>query len=121
MGGVAGTALRIGIDELLSSVAEWPLGTLVANLIGCLLLGVMWGRGASPAQKPTVAPRARRVTVNAGVMVGFCGGLTTFSSFVLYAVTDPGGIRAALVWIIGSIVAGVVAFVGGRRMGQQGR
>lgn len=50
-----------------------PLGTLAANLVGGLLVGVAV---AAFERYPTLAPQARLF-----VITGFLGGLTTFSTF----------------------------------------
>ena len=50
-----------------------PVGTLVANLLGCLLLGGL----TLLLVRSTTMPRRLLV----GAATGFCGSLTTFSSF----------------------------------------
>lgn len=56
-----------------------PPGTLAANLIGCYLIGVAVGFFTT---YPTVAPEWRIF-----ITTGFCGGLTTFSTFSAEVVT----------------------------------
>ena len=51
-----------------------PLGTLVSNIAGCLLIGLIAGIGAS-SQVLSTEMRLLLAT-------GFCGGFTTMSSFV---------------------------------------
>jgi len=76
-GGVAGTLLRFATANWVN--AHWPrhfyLGTLAVNLLGCLLIGVLYGLFL---HRPLVP-----VELRAGLIVGFLGGLTTFSSFSL--------------------------------------
>ena len=51
----------------------FPWGTFVVNIIGCLLIGILWGvtsRFQNFAQAFSLL-----------LMVGFCGGFTTFSTF----------------------------------------
>lgn len=76
-GGIAGTLLRFATANWVA--ANWPrhfyLGTLAVNLAGCLLIGLLYGLFL---HKP-LAP----VELRAGLIVGFLGGLTTFSSFSL--------------------------------------
>ena len=62
--------LSLWLNPLLPSM---PLGTLAANLIGGLLVGVAT---AGFAQLPHLAPEWRLLLVT-----GFLGGLTTFSTF----------------------------------------
>ncbi|WP_442108537.1 fluoride efflux transporter CrcB [Pseudomonas sp. NUPR-001] len=76
-GGIAGTLLRFATANWVN--AHWPrhfyLGTLAVNLIGCLLIGILYGLFV---HRPLVP-----VELRAGLIVGFLGGLTTFSSFSL--------------------------------------
>jgi CrcB protein len=72
VGGVARYLLSITLNPL---VAALPLGTLVANVLGCGIAGVMLGLLVSrPALDPTLRPL---------LIAGFLGGLTTFSTFAL--------------------------------------
>jgi fluoride exporter len=79
--------------------AQWPVGTLVANLAGCLLLGWLKPWSASGASLWLVA----------GLGVGFCGAYTTFSTFAVEAVAlaRASGPRAAAAYVALSVVGGV--------------
>ena len=74
-GGAVGAVSRYALTGVAQHFAgaRFPLGTLLCNVIGCLIVGVlgffMWDR-----QVLTVHQRLLLVT-------GFLGGLTTFSSF----------------------------------------
>ena len=73
-GAVLGAWLRFVLGALLNrSVEALPLGTLVANLVGGLLIGaaVAW-----LARHPELSPLWRLFLVT-----GFMGALTTFSTF----------------------------------------
>lgn len=84
---------------------EFPYGTLLVNLVGCLLIGVVLELhvGRVPL---TVGWRAFLVT-------GFLGGLTTFSSFSYEIVKlyEQGFRLAALFYIAVSLIGGIVAVV----------
>lgn len=54
--------------------SSFPWGTLVVNLIGCFLFGVVWSLAE---ERVLVNPEIRIV-----LLVGFLGAFTTFSSFV---------------------------------------
>ncbi len=56
-----------------SAIPNVPLGTLLANLIGGYVIGLAI---AYFAQAPDIAPEWRLL-----IITGFCGGLTTFSTF----------------------------------------
>jgi fluoride exporter len=75
-GAVLRWALAVAWNE---SGASWPWGTLMANLLGGLLMGVaMQGLDERlwPALDPQLVRHARLLLVT-----GFLGGLTTFSTF----------------------------------------
>ncbi len=77
LGGAVGTSLRYGIA---AGMARWlgaafPYGTLLANAIGCFLLGVVME--AAPERQLFGVPA--RLVLGTGVM----GGFTTYSSFNL--------------------------------------
>lgn len=74
IGAALGACLRWGLGMLLNPV--WPtipLGTLAANLMGGLLMGVAM---ELMARATTMSPELRLM-----VTTGFLGGLTTFSTF----------------------------------------
>ena len=77
VGGGLGSLARYGIAR---AFAQWPsvfpLGTLTANILACLILGA-FGGWATFKSADLVA------TSRLFVVVGFCGGYTTFSSFSL--------------------------------------
>lgn len=52
----------------------WPFGTFLANLLGCFCIGILTGISARGV---LLAPELRLA-----LATGFCGGLTTFSTFV---------------------------------------
>jgi len=80
VGGVLGCLLRWGLALWLNSVFPTvPPGTLAANLIGCFIIGMALAFFTS---YPGFAPEWRLF-----VTTGFCGGLTTFSTFSAEVVT----------------------------------
>jgi fluoride exporter len=74
VGGAVGAPLRYLSDRWLQARhrLRFPLGTLAVNLAGCLLLGIVAGG---------VTKTGWSSDVDALAGVGFCGGLTTFSTF----------------------------------------
>ena len=74
-GGFAGSVARYFVSRLNTSV-EWlsiPIGTLVVNIIGSFLIGFLVG----VSEKSPILTLELRMFL----MVGLCGGFTTFSSF----------------------------------------
>ncbi|WP_459206041.1 fluoride efflux transporter CrcB [Pseudomonas sp. MLB6B] len=104
-GGIAGTLLRFATSQWV--LANWPrhfyLGTLAVNLVGCLLIGLLYGLFLL---KPSVP-----VELRAGLIVGFLGGLTTFSSFSLDTVRllESGQVPMALGYAVLSVMGGLLA------------
>jgi CrcB protein len=75
--GSAGTLCRYGLAGLVQSGvgARFPWGTLVVNLTGCLLAGLLFGLFES---RWGLSGEARTI-----VFIGFLGAFTTFSGFML--------------------------------------
>ena len=73
IGGALGALGRYGIGRSMSRFFEhpFPVGTLFANVSGCLFIGVMLGSGIFDKSTPA----------RMGIGVGFLGALTTFSTF----------------------------------------
>ena len=73
LGGGAGSALRFIISKNLNPMSTLPLGTLLVNIIGSLLIGIFLGLGL---KQELLSPNATLL-----LATGFCGGFTTFSAF----------------------------------------
>jgi len=107
-GGAIGAAVRWGLMETTAGTDGGLAGpVLLANLVGCGLLGLILGRGVG---------RSARLLVGAGL----CAGLTTFSTFAVEVAhllrdADPSGAAsyAAL-----SVVGGLVLYLLGRKIGE---
>jgi fluoride exporter len=97
-GAAAGALLRWQLGVQLNSLFPvLPPGTLAANLIGGYIIGLTI---AYLAQAPNIAPEWRLL-----IITGFCGGLTTFSTFSAEVVTRLQ--EGHLVWAIGAIATHV--------------
>ena len=74
LGGALGSVGRYGIGLALARFSAFPVGTLLANVLGSLVIGLCVGVfDAEQRSRPT----------GLFLMVGFCGGFTTFSAFSL--------------------------------------
>lgn len=75
IGGVLGTLSRyyLGLFVLQRLGAAFPFGTLLINVTGCLLLGVVSGLSV---ERGAISQDLRLL-----VGIGFCGAFTTFSAF----------------------------------------
>jgi len=73
-GGFIGSVFRYYISKLIQdSYASFPAGTLSVNVIGSLIIGFLIGLAL---KNPSFSVEWRLI-----LMVGFCGGFTTFSTF----------------------------------------
>lgn len=84
--------------------ARFPLATLLINLSGSFLLGLI---GGLVAQRSIAHADAVRLAMG----VGFCGGFTTFSNFELeiHALFEDGIWLPALTYMFVSLFAGLLA------------
>lgn len=73
MGGALGALTRYGIATWVETwwQGSFAVGTLIANVVGCFLIGILTGSGSTDRSEP----------LRLGLGVGFLGGLTTFSTF----------------------------------------
>ena len=116
-GGAFGTGLRYWISTALNRDA-FPIGTLTVNLVGCLLIGLL----------STWFSHLLNISdaVRLGIIVGFLGGFTTFSSFGLDTIRliEDGRMTSALTYVVVSNLVGVLAvwigIKGARIMGLAG-
>lgn len=80
-GGSLGAASRYGIGLLSARLwgTGFPYGTLVVNLVGCFIIGLLF----------SLADRSRLLTPDVRLLLitGYLGALTTFSSFSLETVS----------------------------------
>lgn len=115
LGGAAGAIARYYVTLVLAARlgAGFPYGTLLVNVTGCFLLGLV---GAAAADRVAfLTPEARLL-----VGVGFCGAYTTFSAFGLETVSllKTGHYLEAALYVALSNGLGLLAVAGGVYMGR---
>ncbi|HOP03847.1 MAG TPA: fluoride efflux transporter CrcB [Tenuifilaceae bacterium] len=105
LGGSAGSVARYLISVYVQrySWISFPLGTFLVNVLGCLLIGFLYG----VFQKGTVMSNEMRLLLT----VGFCGGFTTFSTFANegFTLLRGGEFVQFGVYTILSVVVGIIA------------
>ncbi len=76
LGGAVGSVARYLMGAAVADALhlKFPIGTFAVNVVGCLLIGVL---AKFFLHSQTELP------LRAALMIGFCGGFTTFSSFSL--------------------------------------
>ena len=104
-GGFIGSVLRFYISKLVQNVflSSFPYGTFAVNVIGCLLIGIIFGI----AEKGTwLTPEWRMF-----LTVGLCGGFTTFSTFSSesFQLLRDGQLMHVLSYAALSVLLGILA------------
>lgn len=106
LGGLLGANARFLLSRWAGSLTDtpFPLGTFLANVVGCFVLGAV-----ATLATERVMPHADAVRLAAGV--GFVGALTTFSTFEFetHALLEDGAWWLALANVVASVVGGFVA------------
>jgi CrcB protein len=108
LGGGVGSVLRYLAGGFVqrSSGAAFPVGTLVVNVTGSFLIGLI----AQHFMNTQTHPLAR-----AALVTGLCGGYTTFSAFSLETVglVEGGEIAKAAAYVVLSVVVSIAATFAG--------
>jgi CrcB protein len=106
IGGALGSVARYGTGVAVGRVwnLSFPLGTMLINIAGSLVMGLFIGYLARTT--PSWQADARLF-----VAVGVLGGFTTFSSFSLDTISmiERGDIGPALAYVLASVIIGIGA------------
>lgn len=108
VGGFAGSVARYGLSIVAQRLSiAWPAGTLAANVLGCLAIGVI---AAVFDRGETLSPETRLV-----LATGFCGGFTTMSSLVYEtaAMIRASEYMHAVAYAAGTFFLSLAAFAAG--------
>jgi CrcB protein len=116
LGGAVGSVIRytVGVAVQNRTGMDFPLGTLVVNITGCLLLGFLIHYALAT---PAITPEVRAL-----LTTGLCGGYTTFSTFsyeTVALIQDGDWRRAALyvgLSVAGSILGVMLGIAGARQV-----
>lgn len=114
VGGAAGAVARYVVDGLVANATRGaiPWGTLVINVSGSFVLGVLFAlateRGVLPA------------SIRGPAMIGFLGAYTTFSTLMLesWRLVEDGATGLAALNLAGSVGLGLAAVLAGLTLGR---
>ncbi len=109
LGGALGTVSRYLVSSASQAVSSgsFPLGTLVVNVLGCYLIGLLSG-----LRQVSLLPPAWHLALG----TGFLGAFTTFSTFALdaHSLGQEGAWTRATLYVLANLVLGYLALVLGR-------
>lgn len=108
-GGFLGSGFRYLVQRYIAiySPVSFPFGTLIVNILGSLLIGIIYALGD---KTNFLSPEVRIF-----LAVGVCGGFTTFSSFSLdtFGLLKDSEYLYLSVYVIASVLLSISATIAG--------
>lgn len=100
IGGICRYLISLFMSQVHNS---FPWGTFAVNVAGCFLIGILWG---ATSRFQNLSPSFALF-----LMIGFCGGFTTFSTFSKegLALLQANNYTLFALYAIGSVVSGIMA------------
>jgi CrcB protein len=109
IGGTLGCWARYGMTGAMQAAfgRAFPIATLSINVLGSFLMGFLF---ILTLERLSVSPALRT-----GMLTGFLGGFTTFSTFEMETLllAQQGSIAKAILYVVLSVVIGFAAAFGG--------
>ncbi|MGH6672010.1 MAG: fluoride efflux transporter CrcB [Xanthobacteraceae bacterium] len=109
VGGVLGCWARYGMTGLVQSIwgRDFPYATLSINVLGSFLMGFLF---IETLERLSSSPELRT-----GILTGFLGGFTTFSTFSMESILliEQGESAKAALYVLSSVLVGLLAAFGG--------
>jgi CrcB protein len=113
LGGAGGSILRYLLGGAIQRISSsgFPIGTMVVNISGCFVIGVLVRQFLNMHLSHDL---------RALLIVGFCGGFTTFSTFSAEALAliEGGEYARATAYVLLSVTLCLLATLGGMTMMQ---
>ncbi len=107
LGSFLGGGLRFLVSKWVQALTwlAFPFGTFAVNILGCLLIGFLVGL---PCAGHSMTPHVKLLLVT-----GFCGGFTTFSTFMNENSTllKDGNYLSLGLYVVGSLIIGFIAVI----------
>ena len=100
IGGICRYLISLAMNH---GVNGFPWGTFTVNVAGCLMIGILWG---ATSRIQSISPALLLF-----LMVGFCGGFTTFSTFSKEGLTllQADNYILFTLYALGSVLLGIMA------------
>ncbi len=109
IGGILGCWARYAMTDLVQTIygRDFPYATLAINVLGSFLMGFLF---IETIERLTISPYLR-----IGILTGFLGGFTTFSTFAMETLllAEQGEQVKSVLYVALSLVLGLVAAFGG--------
>lgn len=113
VGSFFGGGLRYLMSKLVqsSTLIAFPFGTLAVNVLGCLVIGFLSGLNWNG--NGLMSPSTKLL-----LSTGFCGGFTTFSTFMSESssLMKDGQYTGMAIYLIGSLTLGLIAVLAGQQL-----
>jgi CrcB protein len=113
-GGSLGALSRYGVDTWIEQRSEslFPWATFVINMTGCFAVGFLIAAIVDRHNAPQ--------WLRTGLVVGFCGGYTTFSTFAQESLDliEARDVVIAATYVAASVGVGIVAVLVGTKVGR---
>ncbi len=109
IGGVLGCWARYAMTNLVQAIygRGFPYATLSVNVLACFLMGFLF---VETLERLTISPVLR-----IGILTGFIGGFSTFSTFAMETLllAEQGEAAKSVLYVVLSVFLGMVATFGG--------